>query len=406
MIRHPAPFLLIAAALALAAPGLAQAPGVAPYRTVSETRAALKLAQSQRKQAAARAQTLEAEAEAASAEVDKTARATAAVAARIQQAEADIAVARAEVELVDRDRVALRARLAARQEPVVRLTGALQLMSRRPLALSVLRPGSLKDTVHLRAVLATMIPQVRDQTAGLRQDIARGQVLRNQALAAQADLREGQVALEGRRQQLAAIESRQRLASRAARGVANREQDRVLALAEQARDLGELVDELAEAGTLREQLAALPGPILRPARPGAAQVIETGAPAPADTGAPDYILPVAGRVVSGFGEAQGGGLRAQGLTLAPASGAQVVAPAAGRVAFAGPYQGYGRIVIIEHPGGWTTLVTGLARATPGVGDDIVQGSPLGVAGSAAGSTITVELRRAGQPVDIAAILRG
>ena len=73
-----------------------------------------------------------------------------------------------------------------------------------------------------------------------------------------------------------------------------------------------------------------------------------------------YLLPVAGRTVSGFGAVEDVGT-SNGITLAPRPGAQVVAPAAGRVAFAGPYRGYGRIVIIEHDGGWTSLVTGLAR---------------------------------------------
>jgi septal ring factor EnvC (AmiA/AmiB activator) len=88
----------------------------------------------------------------------------------------------------------------------------------------------------------------------------------------------------------------------------------------------------------------------------------------------------------------------QGLTFAPRDGAQVVAPAAGRVAFAGPYRGYGRIVIIEHEGGWTSLITGMARVDARVGDDLVGGAPLGIAG-APRPTITLELRRDGQPVN-------
>jgi septal ring factor EnvC (AmiA/AmiB activator) len=68
------------------------------------------------------------------------------------------------------------------------------------------------------------------------------------------------------------------------------------------------------------------------------------------------------------------------------------------VAFAGPYRGYGRIVIIEHPGGWTSLVTGLARTDVEVGEPLVAGAPLGVA-AASGPEVMLELRRDGQPVN-------
>ena len=99
----------------------------------------------------------------------------------------------------------------------------------------------------------------------------------------------------------------------------------------------------------------------------------------------------------GFGAPRGSGT-SSGLTLAPRAGAQVVAPATGRVAFAGAYRGYGRIVIIEHSGGWTSLVTGLARVDVAVGEQLVGGAPLGIADQAA-PEITLELRRDGEPVN-------
>ncbi|MGB3796456.1 MAG: peptidoglycan DD-metalloendopeptidase family protein, partial [Alteraurantiacibacter sp.] len=110
-----------------------------------------------------------------------------------------------------------------------------------------------------------------------------------------------------------------------------------------------------------------------------------------------YILPVSGRTLTGFGAPQSSGL-SQGLTLGPISGAQVVAPAAGRIAFAGPYRGYGNIVIIEHGGGWTSLVTGLARSNVEIGETVVGGAPLGSAAPAR-PRITLELRRDGEPVN-------
>jgi septal ring factor EnvC (AmiA/AmiB activator) len=107
---------------------------------------------------------------------------------------------------------------------------------------------------------------------------------------------------------------------------------------------------------------------------------------------------VQGRTLVGFGAKRASGLASTGLTLAPTRGAQVVAPARGRVAFAGPYRGFGRIVIIEHPGGWTSLVTGMEQVDVAVGDTVIGGSPMGRArGGAEG--VTIELRRDGTPVN-------
>ena len=99
----------------------------------------------------------------------------------------------------------------------------------------------------------------------------------------------------------------------------------------------------------------------------------------------------------GFGAPQASGL-SRGLTLAPIAGAQVVAPAAGRIAFAGPYRGYGNIVIVEHDGGWTSLVTGLARSQVDIGETVVAGAPLGSADPTEPS-VTLELRHDGEPVN-------
>ena len=109
------------------------------------------------------------------------------------------------------------------------------------------------------------------------------------------------------------------------------------------------------------------------------------------------MLPVSGRTLTGFGAPQASGL-SRGLTLAPIGGAQVVAPAAGRIAFAGPYRGYGSIVIVEHGSGWTSLVTGLARSDVTVGESVRIGAPLGVA-APTDPSVTVELRREGEPVN-------
>ena len=395
--------LLIASALFAAA---AFGQREVAYDSSEETRAALALALAERSAAEKRSERFEAQAQEAQTAAEKAASQAAAMAARIQQAEAGISAANVRIGMIDQEREDLREEIGSQQRPVVRLTAALQKFTRRPVALAVLRPGSVKDLVYLRAMLHDAVPQVRARTRGLRDQISRGRELRRVQLAATEVLRAEEQSLAERRTELAELESRQRLAARSAGSEASREADRALALAEQARDLDDLVGTLDRAAGLRQRLAALPGPQLRPARPAEPTLVQddplttpaSSAPVGTTNGAPSpYILPVSGRTIRGFRAPQGASL-SNGITIAPLAGAQVIAPAAGRIAFAGAYRGYGQIVIVEHAGGWTSLITGLARADAEVGDQVIEGAPLGVAGPERPS-ITLELRKDGEPVN-------
>ncbi|MBO6767176.1 MAG: peptidoglycan DD-metalloendopeptidase family protein [Erythrobacter sp.] len=381
----------------LGRPATAQAP--TRFESAEQARAALDAARLQQRNARARGERLERQA-ARGREASEKARAeSAAMAARVQQAEAGIDAAEARLALANRQRLALDRELAQRRTPLVRLTGALQSMSRRPLALSALQPGSLRDLVYTRAVLDSTIPLVRERTAALRTDLDRAKRLESEARQALADRRDSEAALRERRKQLAALAEQERLKARQAAGGADREAQRALVLAEQAIDLDQLVGRLEAAGSLRERLAALPGPLPRPADPTSASVSAPASPLASATEPPArYQLPVAGEITAGFGEAGTSGQRQAGLALAARPRAQVVAPGAGRVVFAGPYRGYGRIVIVEHASGWTSLVTGLDTLDVAVGQDVTAGSPLGLAPARRGE-VTLELRHGGEPVN-------
>ena len=404
MKRSAALAAVIGSAVVFTAARLAATPGAGIIlsgtgeTSLRQEQAALKAARIQSEQARDRSRRLEQQATAARDEAEQARRRAAAMAARIQQAEADIQAAQARIAIIARMQRAQAARLAARQEPVVRLTAALQMMARRPIALALVQPGSLNDAVHMRAVLGQILPVIQERTAGLRAELERSRALRATAEQATASLAQSQSDLRTGQAALRTLEAQKRLAEKDYRSNANLESDRALALGERARDIVDLMDRLQAAGDLREELAALPGPLLRPARPDLAM-----ASSPARQrdpgGPPPYRLPVMGQLVTGMGELSESGVRSRGLTIATQSGALAVAPTAGRVVFAGPYRGYGQIIILDHGGGWTTLITGLQRLSAAVGDSVRQGDPLGNAASRRPS-ITVELRRNGRPVDI------
>lgn len=363
-----------------------------------EQRRALLAARRQATIARARSERLEAQAKQATQDADRASRWVAALAARIQESEADIQAASARVALVARLQRIQNARLAERQQPIVRLTAALQMLARRPTALALVQPGSISDAVHMRAVLATIQPVIRARTADLRQELVRSRQLRQAAELAEKSLRDGRTRLATQQADLRKLEASKRLASRDYASGATLEADRALAMGERARDIVDLMDRLEVAGDVRARLETLDGPVLRPADPTRAAMPAADRQAVAG-GRIAYRLPVVGTLVTGMGEISDSGVRARGITVATQPGAQIVAPSAGRVAFADHYRGYGRIVILDHGKGWTTLITGLNRLSVGVGVTVAQGDPLGTAAPASPS-VTVELRQNGKPVDI------
>jgi septal ring factor EnvC (AmiA/AmiB activator) len=363
-----------------------------------DPRAQLSQAQAQANSARARSTQLEAQARAALDEAERVRAAQAAVAARIQGAEADISAAKARLAIVRALQRQQEQRLAAREQPITRLIAAMETMARRPAAATLLQPGSLNDLVHVRAVLGTVTPRIAEQTADLRAEVARAAALRRQSTAAVAALREGQRQGRIEQRRLAQLEIEQRRRSAAFAGSARAEGERALALGENARDLEDLVRKLGTEGTRRERLASLPGPLPRPSQLSEALPVEVEARRPQRL---TYRLPVLGPVVRGFGETLPSGMRSQGVAVAASPGAIVVAPAAGRVIFAGLYRGYGGIAIVDHGSGYVSLVTGLASNLARIGDTVTAGSPLGRAGR---DGVSVELRQDGKAVNPSALI--
>jgi septal ring factor EnvC (AmiA/AmiB activator) len=281
----------------------------------------------------------------------------------------------------------------------VRLLAALESLARRPAVAAVAEPGSVDDLVHVRAVLATVTPTIRQRTAGIRGDLDRTRALRANAALAVQSLADGRRALDAQQLALARLEVAHRQRSAALGRQALAASDTALAMGEAARDAVDRIGELGDQAGIRADLAALPDPMPRPddlggRGDGLALAAWPSYDAP-------YRLPVTGRLVTGLGEVSAAGVRSRGLTLATASDVPVIAPAAGRVAFARQFGDFGTIVIIDHGDGWTTLITGLASADVARGDHVSQGALLGRTGT---GPVTVELRRRGRPVDMVPLL--
>jgi len=317
-----------------------------------------------------------------------------ALAARVSASEAKLSAAQARAAIVDRLLAEQRARLGAAQAPAARLLAALQSLARRPAVAAIAQPGSVDDLVHVRAVLGSALPQIRAQTASVRAEVITTRRLQRAAALAATGLRQGRATLENDRVALARVEADHRRRSQAMGRNALSESDRALAMGERARDLVDRMAETEDAVATVAALAALPGPAPRPLR------LDSAPPAPVNG---VYRLPVTGRLITGLGEVSDAGVTSRGLTFVVAPAAPVTAPAGGTVRYAKPFRDYGTIVIIDHGDGWTTLITGLSTTVLTPGMVVAMGDPIGVAGKGEEPEVTIELRRRGEPMDIAAL---
>lgn len=350
--------------------------------------------------AEARAEALSTRAAAAGDAAERDRMALAELGLRIQSAEAELEATRARLTIARAMEQQQQLRLTAQQRPLLELVASLQMLTRRPPLTLFAQPGATSDLVHSRAMIEAILPHVRSRTAALRSELARTRALRGARQATMAAVQASTERLAQQRTALARSAAQQRVHAATLGSSAGLESDRAIALAQDAEDMSDLVAQLEASGAVRDQLARLAGPV---ARPGTVIDQRTESAAVPRAVRPAYRLPVIGAVEQGLGEVTGEGARARGLTILAAPGAQIVAPADGRIAYSGVFRSYGRIVIIDHGGGWTSLITNMITVSARVGDVVDQGTPIGRAGPRR-PRIAVELRRRGQPMDIAALI--
>ena len=346
----------------------------------------LKQARAEAKAAEADLRRLEQAAATAQGEAARFAAERQAAAAAIAVWEARISAADAEARLAQARVDQQTEKLARRQAPLAALLAGIVAMGGRPPLLSSTDSSSLSEFVRVRALLDTTLPVIRQRSAALSSELADSRRLQASAFRARAQLAEARKELEGRQQAFAALEAK--AGERAARlgvGVVGASDVLIASSESAARIRSEWERRRAEL-RLAADLGALPA---APPRPGKAQL-----PRPPL----QYQLPVAAKVVEGIGSVSDTGIRARGLTLQAYAGQDVLVPANGSIAFAGPFRRHDGVVIIDHGGGWMTLMTGV-RTDLRKGDRVKLGKKLG----RALGPVTVELSTNGSPVSAALI---
>jgi len=127
----------------------------------------------------------------------------------------------------------------------------------------------------------------------------------------------------------------------------------------------------------------------------------------AEAGAPAFVWPVSGRVISDFGSTENGG-KNDGINIATTMEAPIHASASGTVTYAGnELKNYGNLVLVKHAGGYTTAYAHADKLVVSRGDSVARGQVIGYAGQTGDVStpqLHFEIRKQTTPVNPRAYL--
>jgi septal ring factor EnvC (AmiA/AmiB activator) len=312
-----------------------------------------------------------------------------------------------------------------RRAQLGQVLAALQRMARNPPEALIAQPISPADTVRSAILLRAVLPRLEGDARVLGERLAELAEARREAEASRTELDDELGKLEGQRNVLKSLLGRKsRLRRRTVQETteAGRETAQLARQAASLQDLVVRLNELQAEQKRRQDAAQAAARAGASAQSGGRPAVAAHLPPPSlaapkgFTGKPfddakgQLPFPVIGRVVARYGQIITSGRAHKGLTMETAGGAQVIAPYEGKVVFSGPFRGYGQLLIIEHTGGYHTLLAGMARIDATVGHWLLVGEPVGIMGQARKISVDgrdsvqrpalyVEFRRKGQPID-------
>lgn len=424
--------------LALASLWIGQALALDPPKPRPE-RDSLETVYDRLQRSAERAQTLEERERALSGTLNAIRTETVDIARRMQRLDSLLVELDAEIADAQARRDRLSDALSRDDRTLADLIVTLQRLKRNPPEMHVLAVENPLAAARAEMVLQGALPRVLSHAAALRADIEEMNRLDAALTERREDQRRAFAKLNGEADRLAKLRADRAAALGRTQAEKRAADESVARLSRDAETLKDLVQALEEEEARRkaeaEAAARIAPPTPRPNTPRpetgtasdspaaavgqrpetatlsgqGASATRTALPGPPRPEIPPaearglFTPPSPGRIVTRYGERTGTRQTSKGIEIASRANSTIVAPYDGMVAFAGPFRGYGRLLIIDHGDGYHSLMAGLGRLDGAVGQAVLAGEPIGLMGQGQAS-LYYELRRNGDPIDPSAWL--
>ncbi len=320
----------------------------------------------------------------------------------------------------------IRTSLRGRRAVLAEVLAALQRMGRNPPPALLVTPEDALASVRSAILLGAVVPGMRAQADRLLADLQALSKLQADALAEKASVTATIASNREEEKRMDMLLAENEKLGRQSASQLEIERRRSEELASKASSLegfirsleGEIssLQEAMEQARLEEERQRL---LSEEERERARQRAESGLP-DKNRIAPAYAfsslrqkleLPVTGDILRSYGDPDGTGHSAVGMTVASSPGAVVTAPADGWIVFAGAFRSYGQMIILNVGDGYHLVLAGMDEVRMRQGRFVLAGEPIAMMGHKRVASVTaltletdrptlyIEFRKDGAPVD-------
>ncbi|WP_237152840.1 murein hydrolase activator EnvC family protein [Oryzibacter oryziterrae] len=319
-------------------------------------------------------------------------------AAKVQTLEQSISESEERLARNSANEATIRASLVSRRAVLIEVLATAQRIGRRPPPALVVSPDDALKAVRSAIILGAVLPEIRTEAEALEGNLSALVSVRQQAEAERDRLKASAIAIAEEHQRLALLSEEKKKLAESRRTDLEAERAKAESLAANARTLEELIaglDRQLKAARRAQGLDGLQAGET-PQKPDQTGRLQPAMPFAEARG--KLLMPVRGVAIQSYGDDNGLGGLSQGISVATRAGAQVTAPADGRVVYAGPFRAYGQLLILDAGDGYHVVLAGMERLDVNLDQFVLTGEPVGVMGNQRLASATAPDASLAQPV--------
>ena len=330
----------------------------------------------------------------------------------IQNNEDKISSMEQELEQLQQDLKAAEASFTLEDEHLIKTLSALQNLALKPTESLFVQPLTPVEIIRSAMLLRETVPHLEESANRIKAQLDKIEKQKKQVETQVEKIKRQKKQMEEEHAELKSMMKRKSALRNSIENKSEEAKKKVSKLAAQAQDIRDLLDKL-EKQRLEKQRQEQEAERKRLAEEKRKKKEEEKQRADLIKFKPQSIkeigenfikakgklpLPARGQIVTRYGEETAKGVTSKGIIVETRPQAQVVAPFDGNVIFAGPFRGYGNVIIIEHGKGYLSLMAGLDTVDCELGQMLLAGEPIGLMPED-DSKLYVEIRKDNHPIN-------